>query len=100
MRWAVESARIPVYIRLVSVPWAVGFEPPEVEKLEPGRGLVLREGGDLLFVVAAGPVMVGGAWAAVDLLAEDGVEPASSRCPGCAESTGPGSRRSPTVGRS
>ncbi len=73
VRWAVESADGPVYIRLVSVPWAVGFEPPEVEKLEPGRGSVLREGGDLLFV-AAGPVMVGGAWAAADLLVEDGVE--------------------------
>jgi transketolase len=73
VRWAVESAEGPVYIRLVSVPWAVGFEPPEVEKLEPGRGSVLREGGDLLFV-AAGPVMVGGAWAAADLLVEDGVE--------------------------
>ena len=73
VRWAVESAEGPVYIRLVSVPWAVGFEPPEVERLEPGRGSVLREGGDLLFV-AAGPVMVGGAWAAADLLAEDGVE--------------------------
>jgi transketolase len=73
VRWAVESAEGPVYIRLVSVPWAVGFEPPGVEKLEPGRGSVLREGGDLLFV-AAGPVMVGGAWAAADLLVEDGVE--------------------------
>ena len=31
------------------------FEPPEVERLEPGRGSVLREGGDFLFV-AAGPV--------------------------------------------
>jgi len=73
VRWAVESAEGPVYIRLVSVPWAVGFEPPELEKFEPGRGSVLREGGDLLFV-AAGPVMVGGAWAAADLLAEYGVE--------------------------
>ena len=73
MRWAVESAAGPVYIRLVSVPWAVGFEPPEVEKLEPGRGLGPAEGERIAFV-ARGPDHGGGAWAAADLLAEDGVE--------------------------
>jgi transketolase len=71
--WAVNRAPGPVYIRLVSVPWAVGFEPPAVEELVPGRGTVLRPARDLLFV-AAGPVMVAGAWRAADLLAEDGVE--------------------------
>jgi transketolase len=71
--WAVNHAPGPVYIRLVSVGWAVGFEPPAVEELVPGRGTVLRRGRDLLFV-AAGPVMVSGAWRAADLLAEDGVQ--------------------------
>jgi transketolase len=71
--WAVNRAPGPVYIRLVSVPWAVGFEPPAVEEFVPGRGTVLRPARDLLFV-AAGPVMVAGAWRAADLLAEDGVE--------------------------
>jgi len=73
VEWAVHSAPGSVYIRLVSVPWAVGFEPPAVAELVPGRGTVLREGKDLLFV-AAGPVMVSGGWAAADLLAEDGLE--------------------------
>jgi transketolase len=71
--WAVHRAEGPVYIRLVSVPWAVGFEPPQVGELVPGRGTVLRQGRDLLFV-AAGPVMIAGAWRAADLLAEDGIE--------------------------
>jgi transketolase len=71
--WAVNHAPGSVYIRLVSVGWAVGFEPPAVEELVPGRGTVLRGGRDLLFV-AAGPVMVSGAWRAADLLAEDGVQ--------------------------
>jgi transketolase len=71
--WAVRHAAGPVYIRLVSVPWAVGFEPPRVDELVPGRGTVLRRGGDLLFV-AAGPVMVGGAWRAAELLAGEGIE--------------------------
>jgi transketolase len=71
--WAVHRATGPVYIRLVSVPWAVGFDPPEVDELVPGRGTVLRSGKDALFV-AAGPVMVAGAWGAADLLAKQGLE--------------------------
>ena len=71
--WAVNRAPGAVYIRLVSVAWALGFEPPAVQELVPGRGTVLRPGRDLLFV-AAGPVMVAGAWRAADVLAEYGVE--------------------------
>jgi transketolase len=73
VEWAVNRAPGAVYIRLVSVGWAVGFDPPAVEELVPGRGTILRPGRDLLFVTA-GPVMVAGAWRAADLLAEDGVE--------------------------
>ena len=36
--WAVNRAPGSVYIRLVSVGWALGFEPPAVEELVPGRG--------------------------------------------------------------
>jgi transketolase len=71
--WAVNRAPGSVYIRLVSVPWALGFEPPAIEELVPGRGTVLRTGEGGLFV-AAGPVMVEGAWHAADALAEDGPE--------------------------
>ena len=73
VRWAVHEAPGSVYLRLVSVPWALGFEPPAVDVLSPGRGSVLRPVGEILFV-AAGPVMVAGAWHAADLLAADGVE--------------------------
>lgn len=71
--WAVNEAPGPVYLRLVSVRWALGFDPPQVERLVPGRGLVLRPPGDVCFV-AAGPVMVSAGWHAVDLLAAAGVE--------------------------
>jgi len=71
--WAVHRAPGSVYLRLVSVPWALGFEPPPVEELVPGRGTVLRPAGDIVFV-AAGPVMVGGAWHAAELLAAEGIE--------------------------
>ena len=30
----------PVYLRFVSVPWELGFEPPRAEPLAPGRGTV------------------------------------------------------------
>jgi transketolase len=71
--WAVHRAPGSVYLRLVSVPWALGFDPPAVDELVPGRGTVLRPAGDVLFV-AAGSVMVAGGWHAAELLAEDGVE--------------------------
>ncbi len=70
--WAVRSSG-SVYLRLVSVPWALGFEPPSITEVVPGRGTVLRPAGEVLFV-AAGPVMVANGWHAADLLAEEGVE--------------------------
>jgi transketolase len=73
LRWAVDEATGPVYIRLVSVPWALPFDPPPVDRLEPGRGTQLRPGVDGL-IVAAGPVMVSQAWLAAERLAESGVE--------------------------
>jgi len=73
VRWIVDDAPGSVYLRLVSVPWSLGFDPPSVEELVPGRGTVLRQGGDLVFV-GAGPVMIGGAWRAADLLAAEGVQ--------------------------
>jgi transketolase len=71
--WAVHEAPGPVYLRLVSVPWALGFQPLPIERLEPGRGTVLRPAGDVLFV-AAGPVMVAAGWHAADLLTGGGHE--------------------------
>jgi transketolase len=73
VEWAVREAPGSVYIRLVSVPWELGFDPPEPVRLVPGRGLVIREGSDAL-LVAAGPVMLSQAWAAADALAGHGLE--------------------------
>jgi transketolase len=67
VEWAVRRAPGSVYIRLCSVPWALGFDPPAVDELSPGRGTVLRPAGEILFV-AAGPVMVANAVHAADLL--------------------------------
>jgi transketolase len=59
--WAVDEATGPVYIRLVSVPWDLGFEPPRAACLEPGRGTVVRADGDAVFV-CTGPVLASQAW--------------------------------------
>jgi transketolase len=71
--WAINDAPGSVYLRLVSVRWALGFDPPEIDRLVPGRGTVLRQPGTVCFV-AAGPVMVSAGWHAADLLAAEGVE--------------------------
>ncbi|MFL5892587.1 MAG: transketolase C-terminal domain-containing protein [Solirubrobacterales bacterium] len=72
LEWAVRQAPGSVYVRLVSVPWELGFEL-EPEQLIPGRGQLVRTGDDGTFV-AAGPVMLSQAWGAAHLLAADGVE--------------------------
>jgi transketolase len=71
VEWAVSEADGPVYIRLVSPPWPLGFEPPPA-KLEPGRGTVLR-GGDAGTFVCTGPVLVSQAWAACEELGDWGL---------------------------
>jgi transketolase len=69
--WAVHEAEGPVYLRLVSPPWPLGFEPPAAE-LEPGRGTVLREG-DAGTFVCTGPVLVSQAWQACEELGDWGL---------------------------
>jgi transketolase len=71
--WAVHRAPGSVYLRLVSVQWALGFRPPAIAELVPGRGTLLRPAGDVLFV-AAGPAMVANGWHAADALAAEGIE--------------------------
>jgi transketolase len=63
VEWAVGEATGPVYIRLVSVPWELGFEPPRPPRLEPGRGTLVRDGARAL-LVCTGPVLLSQAWAA------------------------------------
>jgi transketolase len=72
LEWAVHQAPGPVYIRLVSAPWELGFDL-DPGPLEPGRGQAVRQGDDGTFV-AAGPVMLSQAWAAAELLAGAGIE--------------------------
>jgi transketolase len=70
LRWAVEEADGSVAIRL-----AIGPSPRRLEldgRVTPGRGRVLREGGDAA-LVAYGPVMLHEALTASERLAEQGL---------------------------
>ena len=69
VRWATGEAPGPVYIRLVSVPWPLGFDAPEPAPLTPGRGTLVRDGGRAL-IVCTGPVLLSQAWAAAERLGD------------------------------
>jgi transketolase len=71
--WVIRRAGAPAYIRLVSVPIDVPFELPVPDEVVEGRGTVLREPRDAVFL-GAGPVVLTEAWHAADLLARRGID--------------------------
>jgi transketolase len=60
---AVESS----YLRLVSVKWPVPFGYPSGQRVQPGRGWVVRDGRDLV-VFGYGPWLLSNAWHAAEEL--------------------------------
>ncbi len=70
LRWAVEQATENVAIRLAIGPSPRSIELPET--VEPGRGTLLREGGDAI-LLAYGPVLLHEALTASELLERDGI---------------------------
>jgi transketolase len=73
LRWAVEEATRNVAVRLAIGPSPRRIELPAGYRVVPGRGTVLREGGDVL-VFAYGPVLLHEVLTAAELLAEHGVD--------------------------
>jgi transketolase len=71
LRWAVEENPESTYLRLTSVPCAIPYALPAGYRLQPGRGAVLRDGGDGA-IIAYGPVMLSEAFLAAELLEERG----------------------------
>ena len=69
LRWAVEEATENVAIRLAIGPSPRSIELPE--RVEPGRGTLLREGGDAI-LLAYGPVLLHEALTASELLERAG----------------------------
>lgn len=80
IRWAVGENQESTYIRLVSIGCECPFQLPDGYELNVGRGVKLREGGDVL-MFAYGPVMTGEAVKAAKLLSEKGVSVAVMNFP-------------------
>ena len=53
------------YLRLVSVKWPVPFDYPPGQRVQPGRGWVVRDGRDLV-VIGYGPWLLSNAWHAAE----------------------------------
>jgi len=66
--YCVNRAAGSSYLRLVSIPAEVPYRLPDGYRLEPGRGVTLREGRDAV-VIAYGPIMLAQAYRAAELLA-------------------------------
>ncbi|HEC14095.1 MAG TPA: transketolase [Acidiferrobacteraceae bacterium] len=72
MDWCVNCNANSSYIRLVSLPWKIPFTLPGDYKVAEGRGAVLTEGNDVI-LISSGPVMLGEAYRAAEILAESDV---------------------------
>lgn len=69
------------YLRLVSVPCKIPYALPDDYALEPGKGVILREGGDAV-IFGYGPILLPQAWHAAEQLAKsDGLEVAVVNLP-------------------
>lgn len=80
LRWAVEKNPEQTYIRLVNIACECPFKLPDDYELEPGRGVKLHEGKDIL-IFSYGPVMTGEAVKAARLLSEKGISAAVMNFP-------------------
>ena len=72
IRWAIEKNSQSTYIRFVSIQNECPFSFPDGYELEPGKGVALREGKDVV-VIGYGPVMMTEAVKAASILEEKGI---------------------------
>lgn len=70
LSWAINDNDASTYIRLCSMGWDIPFDLPEDYLPTPGKGVVVREGGDGV-VFAYGPWLLSNAYEAAELLAKE-----------------------------
>lgn len=70
--YLVNRTRESAYLRLVSLGWPVPFDLPPNYRPEPGRGIVVREGIDVV-AFGYGPWLLANAWDAADRLSQHGI---------------------------
>ena len=67
LEYLIDTAAESSYLRLVSVKWPVPFGYPAGQRVQPGRGWVVRDGRDLV-VFGYGPWLLSNAWHAAEEL--------------------------------
>jgi transketolase len=67
LRWAVVENPKSTYLRLISIPYDVPYEMPADYMFQEGKGVTLRQGGDVA-LVSYGPVMLSEAYRAAEWL--------------------------------
>jgi transketolase len=65
--YLVGTSKESAYLRLVSVKWPVPFDYPAGQRVQPGRGWIVREGHDVV-AIASGPWLLSNAWHAAEEL--------------------------------
>ena len=80
IRWAIEKNPESTYIRFVSIQNECPFSFPENYTLDPGRGVILRGGKDVV-IIGYGPVMMTEAMKAAKHLEEKGISAAVMNFP-------------------
>lgn len=68
--WCINQAPGSCYIRLVSLPWPIPYNLPLDYRVRPGQGVTLVSGEDAV-MIASGPVMLGEAVKASELLKQE-----------------------------
>ncbi len=65
--FAINNNTRSTYLRLVSIPCAIPYELPAGYEMEPGKGVVLRNGSDIT-IIGYGPVLLTEAFHAAELI--------------------------------
>ncbi len=75
LNWAVNENQGSTYLRLTSIPYEQSSELLQSGEFQVGKGMTVREGGDVL-ILAFGPIMVSQALEAATLLDKKGISAA------------------------
>ncbi|BHH82689.1 transketolase C-terminal domain-containing protein [Desulforhopalus sp. 52FAK] len=71
--YCLNTASGSSYMRLVSIPCEIPYSLPKEYALQYGKGITLREGGDVV-IIGYGPVLLAQAWYAAEELINQGID--------------------------
>ena len=80
IRWAIYENKKSTYIRICNIPAEISYSLPNAYRLELGKGVMLADGRDILFI-GYGPVMLEQAMRARNILTTKGISAAVMNLP-------------------